>query len=95
MSVYSDIVLSVNLLIQSKKLNQSDVADGIGIVRGTLYNYLNNKTPMPLEVYIKICDFFKINPISLFPNGGDRTEITEREIDEVFELMKSVVKERI
>jgi len=92
MNVYNDILLTINTLIESNKLDKSDVADGTGISRSTLYNYLKGQTPLTLENYIKICKFLKIEPSTLFPESKKREQSG---IDVAFDNLKNEIKNYI
>lgn len=51
-------------------LGQEQVASAIGVRRSTLTNYERGITPLPLEVAIRFCACFSIDPVWLGTGSG-------------------------
>jgi DNA-binding Xre family transcriptional regulator len=95
MVVYNDIIHKINRLSIDKKLTRTSIAKGTGMNRTTLYNYFDLKTIMPLDEFLRVCEFLEVSPSFFFEENKERKNINSTDIDKVFEAIKQLVKERI
>ena len=55
------IIQRINELLKSEGLNQSKLANGIGVNQSTVCNWLNGKKEPSLESLWKLADFFDVS----------------------------------
>jgi len=58
----SEIIDALRDLMTQQKLKMTDVAKGINIPYRSLQNYMAKRSPMPLSVYIDVCEWIGITP---------------------------------
>lgn len=85
----SDIIQNFNALIKERKLSKVEIAEKLGVSTVTIRSYLEEKTQIPLDVFLCFCEVLKIE-ISIKQ---------ERPIDRAFELLKkeliNAVKQKV
>lgn len=57
-----------------KKINKEQLAEILGISVITLWRYFTKKSPMPLAVYLEICEALDVRPY-LIPLESDKKEL--------------------
>ena len=77
-------------LRKQKKLNQTELAEVIGISLNTLSNMESGKTDPSTETIIKLCDFFKISTDYLL-TGKEGTSDISAEEREILEFVRKDV----
>ena len=55
------IIQRINELLKSEGLNQSKLANGIGVNQSTVCNWLNGKKEPSIESLWKLADFFDVS----------------------------------
>lgn len=55
------IIQRINELLKADKLNQSGLANGIGVNQSTVCNWLNGKKEPSIESLWKLADFFDVS----------------------------------
>ena len=55
------IIQRINELLKSEGLNQSKLANGIGVNQSTVCNWLNGKKEPSIESIWKLADFFDVS----------------------------------
>ena len=55
------IIQRINELLKSEGLNQSKLANGIGVNQSTVCNWLNGKKEPSIERLWKLADFFDVS----------------------------------
>lgn len=55
------IIQRINELLKSEGLNQSKLANGIGVNQSTICNWLNGKKEPSIESLWKLADFFDVS----------------------------------
>ena len=55
------IIQRINELLKSEGLNQSKLANGIGVIQSTVCNWLNGKKEPSIESLWKLADFFDVS----------------------------------
>jgi transcriptional regulator with XRE-family HTH domain len=84
------ILHNINKLLDDKNLNRTKISVDMKLNRTTLYNYLDGKTPMPVEFLMNLCAYLNI-PVSNVLNENAATI----DIDTFMIEIKKMVVERI
>lgn len=60
--------------MKENKITQTKLADQLNISVTTLIRYFKQETPMPLDVFLKICGVLQLRPY-LVPSESDTNEM--------------------
>ena len=69
------IINNLLLLLEEKRLKQSDLCDAIGISSSTMTNWKNRGTDPPSKHIIPICEFLNVSPYILL-TGKEKSSLT-------------------
>lgn len=83
-----DYIQNIRSLINQKKTKTYDLASKVGVGPNTINNWLAERNPMPVNGYMRICEFFNV-PYSYFLESNPNPPPASREdIGEIERLLK-------
>lgn len=56
------IIDALRALMSRQRLKMTDLAEGIGVPYRSLQNYMSKRSPMPLAVYVAVCEWIGVTP---------------------------------
>ncbi|HOF69597.1 MAG TPA: S24 family peptidase [Ruminococcus sp.] len=86
------IINNLLLLLEEKRLKQSDLCDAIGISSSTMTNWKNRGTDPPSKHIIPICEFLNVSPYILL-TGKEKSSLTSElsaDEQELFKIYKGL-----
>lgn len=71
------------------------MAEKMGLTRNGLQRKLAGQSDLYVSELIFIADYFSISPAYFFSNENIQERNIEKEIDQIFDVLRDIVKDRI